>query len=244
MNIRSLLLGTIVLFNCSFAGSVEILLYTEDTPPVNYLDENGKPAGLAVDLVREIIRRTKAADNIKVQPWSRSYRMLLRNQPNTALFSTHRSAQRELLFKWVGPLLYKKVVLYKAKGSPLVIKSLDDARKVDAIGTYRDDSKEQFLEQNGFDNLARSARDELNPRKLSAGRIDLWISTSIQSKLTTAAAGINPDNIVPAVSLFEQGMYVAFSLSTSDKIVAQWQLAFEQMELDGSAAEIRNKYAF
>jgi polar amino acid transport system substrate-binding protein len=110
-----------------------VTLLTENTPPVNYLDANGKPAGLSVELVREMAKRVGHSGRIKVVPWARGYKDL-QAKPNIALFSTYRSVARESLFKWVGPLLVKEAVLYRKKGSDIRLSTLDDAKKVGAIG--------------------------------------------------------------------------------------------------------------
>jgi CheY-like chemotaxis protein len=65
-------------------SEIKLKIYTEDSPPGNYLNE-GKIEGLAVDIVREILVRLKLPDNIEVVPWARGYTLAL-NQPNVALF--------------------------------------------------------------------------------------------------------------------------------------------------------------
>ena len=44
---------------------------------------------------------------------------------------------REDKFKWVGPLATKRDILVAKKGSGIKINSLEDAKKVKCIGTYR-----------------------------------------------------------------------------------------------------------
>lgn len=220
------------------ADSVNLL--TENTPPVNYLDADGKPAGVAVELVREIARRVGHSGQIKVVPWARGYKDT-QEISNTALFSTYRSAARESMFKWVGPLLVKEAVLYRKKGGVPRISSLDDAKKVGSIGAYINDSKEQFLKKNGFTNLDSSPDDLANPRKLVAGRIDLWISTSVQVNDTCKLAGVNPADIEPALVVLRQPMYLAFSIKTDDAVVDRWRKAFAEMEKDGTVQKIRQK---
>ncbi len=222
-------------------ASPNITLLTENTPPVNYLDKNQNPAGISVELVREMARRVGDPGIIQVVPWARGYKDA-RELANTALFSTAWSPERDSLFKWVGPLLTKEVVLYKARGNKLLISTLDDARKVDRVGAYRDDSKEQLLIKTGFTNLDSTLDDNANPKKLVAGRIDLWVSTSIQAGPTCVLAGINPLDIEPTLTLKKQLMYLAFSTATDDAVVAKWQQAFDAMMLDGTVKKIHLKY--
>jgi polar amino acid transport system substrate-binding protein len=53
-------------------------------------------------------------DNIKVVPWAREY-LMLQTQANIALFSTTRIAERESLFKWVGPTNVVGWAIFKKK---------------------------------------------------------------------------------------------------------------------------------
>ena len=128
--------------------------------------------------------------------------------------------------------------MYKKKSNPLTISTIEDAKKVGKIGTYNDDSKEQLLKKLGFNNLDSSPDDLANPKKLIAGRIDLWISTSIQAKPTCISAGIDPDSIETTISLLVQKMYLAFSTKTSDSTVQSWQNAFDGMVKDGTYKKI------
>ena len=130
-------------------------------------------------------------------------------------------------------------MLYKKKGADLRIATLDDARKVGRIGSYKDDSKEQFLKKNGFTNLESAPDDLANPRKLVTGRIDLWISTSVQAADTCKLAGVDPADIEPAMVVLRQPMYMAFSKSTDDAVVAKWRNAFTEIAGDGTVQKVR-----
>jgi polar amino acid transport system substrate-binding protein len=80
---------------------VEIQVFAEDSGLGNRV-ENEQPAGYHVAVVRELLRRVKQVDRIKLVPWARGDQTLLR-LPNVALFSTTRTPEREDLFKWVEP---------------------------------------------------------------------------------------------------------------------------------------------
>lgn len=94
-------------------------LYTEEYPPLNF-SQAGKPAGLGVEVVEEILRRTGQQASIEVVPWARGYQATL-SQPNTGLFVAMRTEEREQLFKWVGPIIVGVTSFYALKGSSLTI---------------------------------------------------------------------------------------------------------------------------
>ncbi|MCP4116296.1 MAG: amino acid ABC transporter substrate-binding protein [Desulfobacteraceae bacterium] len=213
---------------------------TEEYPPFNYT-ENGQLTGLSYDVMAELLKRVGHPDNIKVQSWSRSYK-LIQTRDNHILFSMTRTNQREPLFKWVGPVAENKWVFFAKKGNSLKINSLEDARKVKKIGTYKDDAAELFLKSNGFTNLDSVIDDSVNVKKLLAGRIDLWIVGYLQG-LHKARTAVGDSAVLEKVfDVKETQLYIAFSKATPDAVIAQWQAALDEMKKDGTYDKVLKKY--
>ena len=223
------------------ADGNEFQLMTEDLPPYSYL-ENEKPSGLAVELVRAICRRIGHPDNIKIHSWAIAYD-LARSQDNRILFSTARTPDRENVFKWVGPIVHDRLFFFARSDSKLSIRSLDDARAVRKIGTYKDDVAEKFLIGKGFTNLDSVMAAPLNARKLAAGRIDLWIENFITGHESARRAGL-AGKIVPIFEVSSSDLYIAFSRSTPDKVIAEWQGALDAMKSDGEYRDIYLRFGY
>jgi polar amino acid transport system substrate-binding protein len=68
------LLGCLVLRAAMAEAPLE--LATEDSPPLNYL-ENGEVTGPSVDLVRNMAERAEVPIGIEVMPWARAYQQAL-----------------------------------------------------------------------------------------------------------------------------------------------------------------------
>ncbi len=221
---------------------VKLRIYTEDSPPGNYLDK-GKITGLAVEVVREILHRLKLPDNIQVVPWARGYTMAL-NQPNVALFSTTRLPQREKLFKWVGPLYTQTWGFYGKKGSGLKINSLEEAKKVARIGTYYKDAKEQFLQEKGFANLVSTNKNISNIRRILGGNLDLWVSSDFNMPYLVRQAGMDPNQLELVYAFRKVYNYIAFSLQTSDDIVNLWRQTLDEIQRDGTYTRLSEKYSY
>lgn len=217
-----------------------LTIYTENLPPVNYV-ENGKLKGFAVDVVRGIQRRLKRTDPIYTVPWARGYHLAL-TRPDSALFSTTRLAQREALFKWVGPLYRQQWEFYARKGSGIQIYSMEEARNIGRIGTYRNDAKEQALQSLGFRNLVSSNNNISNVKHLMRGNIDLWVSSDFNMRYIAHQAGVDPDGIVLVYPFHQVENYIAFSRQTPDEVVTAWQQALDDMKKDGSYTRLRNKW--
>jgi len=221
------------------AQSVPLKVYTEDSPPANYL-KNGKPAGMSVNIVREILNRLDKKVNIEIVPWARGYSIAL-TRPNVALFSTTRLPQREKLFKWVGPLYTQMWGFYAKKGSGLNINSLEDAKKVASIGTYLNDAKEQFLKKNGFINLITTNKNISNIKHLIKGDVDLWVSSDFNMPYLARKAGVSPEQLELVYAFRSVDNYIAFSNKTPAAIVTAWQQTLDAIKSDGSYDSLVSK---
>jgi polar amino acid transport system substrate-binding protein len=220
------------------AGNFSIM--TEEYPPFNYT-ENGQLTGLSFDVMVEVLNRVGHPNTIKVQPWSRAYNLILAKD-NRILFSMTRTDQREPLFKWVGPIAANKWVFFAKKGSNITITSLDDARKVKKIGTYKDDAAELFLKKRGFTNIDSVIDDLANVKKLVAGRVDLWIVGYLQG-LHKARTAVGDSAVLEKVfDVKDTQFYIAFSKSTPDAVIAKWQAALDGIKKDGTYDRILKKY--
>jgi polar amino acid transport system substrate-binding protein len=219
-----------------FAPLQTIQFYTEDYPPQNYL-QDGVLVGPAVEIIRQLLYRSTTGSRITVVSWSRGYRDTMEN-PNTALFSTARTPERENLFQWVGPITHTKVVFLARKGSGITITSLADAKKVKSIGAYRDDTNEQFLTSNGFTNLDTDVSPEFVPKKLAAGRLDLWITPIDTSSYLLRKAGLDPNDFEVLFTVREFDGYLAVSLKTAPALVQHWQETLDQMRKEGIVEQI------
>jgi len=234
-----MLLAITCVWLASSAGAQNLSVYTENNPPVSYL-EDGKPAGTAVEIVREILHRLKQPDNIKVVPWSRGYNLALK-QRNVALFSATRLPQREKLFHWVGPIYTQTWGFYAKKGRMLYVKSLEDARNVGSIGTYRNDAKEQFLLKQGFSNTISANGNIINVRRLIQGNIDLWVSSDLNFRHIVQQAGENPSQLVLVHPFRKVENYIVFSIQTDKHIAEKWQQTLREIKQDGTYSRILNQ---
>ena len=216
-------------------------LFTEDNPPLSYIDKSDNISGIAVEIVREMLKELNYQDNIKLKPWARSYK-LIQTKPNIALFAMTRLPQREKLFKWVGPIIYGGMALYAKKDSNIKIDSLEDVKKQHLIiGTYKNDVGELYLKKQGFTNLESVHDDDLNIKKLIKGRIDLWSAGVFQAK--EKAKKLNLDTKIKKVFTINQSsLYIAFSKDTKDSEITKWQEALLKIQKNGIYQTILKKY--
>ena len=223
----------------SVKAELDLSIYTENSPPANYLAD-GRLQGRAVEVVREIMRRLRIPEMIEVVPWARGYSLAI-NKPNVALFSTTRLPQREKLFKWVGPIYSQTWGFYGKKGGEITINSLEEAKQVARIGTYHKDAKEQYLQAKGFRNLISANKNISNIRHLIDGHIDLWVSSDFNMPFLAMQAGVEPDKLELVFAFKKVRNYIAFSLKTNDKRVHQWQQTLDAIKNEGLYDRLINR---
>jgi polar amino acid transport system substrate-binding protein len=158
------------------------------------------------------------------------------------LFTTAHTQERESLFHWVGPLYTVRLAFYARKSDALRIDSLEAAKRVGAIATYKDDFKEQILKSLGFTNLDSANSPQSNIRKLMSGRVDLCFFENIGATQLAREAGIDPDEIEPVFTYESRFSYIAISKRTSPAIVTQWQATLDEMKSDGTFWWLTNKW--
>ncbi|MEH6472585.1 MAG: transporter substrate-binding domain-containing protein [Halopseudomonas sp.] len=215
-------------------------IVTEEFPPYNYTKNNGEIVGISTEIVREIVKRTGHPDNIEVMPWEKGYR-LTQQQDGIVLFSTTRTPSREKLFKWVGPIVPNNLVFFARRGSGISLNNIEQAKQVSAIGVYKDDFGELWLQENGFNNLDAAVENSLNVAKLINGDIDLWIANELTGKHMLAQAGVE-NQVDKIFDVQKDYMFIAFSKNTPDKIIEQWQKSLDEIKSDGTYAQIFSEW--
>ncbi|WP_215777693.1 ABC transporter substrate-binding protein [Paludibacterium sp. B53371] len=213
-------------------------LVTENQPPLNY-EDNGHIAGLSSDVIAEMLRRAHLSGQFSVLPWPRAYALALQSA-NTCLYSTVRSAEREPLFRWVGPIAVNQWVLYAGPGFKGRIGSLDDARPYRIGGTLRD-AKSDFLRAKGFTRLDLVSDEALNARKLMAGHIDLWLAAAGRAQTLIAQDAFH--GIRPLLVIGQSDQYLACHPATTPETLAALDLALQSMRKDGTLRRLTGMFS-
>lgn len=227
-----------MLFSMACLGAHALELVTEDDPPHNML-EGGKIIGVATEKLEQAFKRTGTAEHIALMPWARAYQSALR-QDDYCVFSAARTAEREPLFKWIGPIAAMDWVLYTRADNPARPDRLDEVRK-DAIGGYLQDVISVWLAEQGY-HVETASSDALNPRKLLMGRINYWASSKPRATALLAKEHLG-GQIIPVLTFGHTDLYLACHRSVPDELVRTLNDALKEMARDGSVARIEARYA-
>lgn len=226
---------TMLLLYASAPHALQLL--AEDDPPNNMLKQ-GRLVGIATEKLQEAFRRTGMAPNMALVPWARAYQSAL-TQPEHCAFSAARTAERELMFKWIGPVAETDWVLYmRADGDKPA--TLDNVRS-ENIGGYVQDVIAVWLADHGY-RVDTATSDAANPRKLLLGRINYWASARPRAMVLLEKEDL-VGQIVPALTFGHTDLYLACHRTTPDALVQKLNAALRKMKEDGTSTRIDTRYA-
>ncbi len=228
------------LFLVADMGKVKI--FTESYPPYNF-KEGATLKGISVDILDLVLKQMKSKmtkGQISLVPWARGYRTVLEN-PSHMLFSTTRTAEREKLFKWVGPIIPTTVSVFARKSSGIKISGPADLKKY-RIGAVKDDVGEQLLKVAGVPSSKIQTVPTLksNVKKLAGKRIDLLAYEENVARWVMNKEKFSDYSVVHVLKRAE--LYFAFNPKTPDKVVKDFQKALDQVKSSPEYQKIIKKY--
>ena len=221
-------------------AAAELRLLTEEAPPTSFL-RDGQPDGYSVEVVRELIRRTGSQATIELLPWTRGY-TLAKSDVDTGLFSVVRTAERESLFQWVGPILQGNTRFYSLKASNLRIDTLEDAARAGTVALPKQWYTYETLERMGFNNLYGVPGSKQMVTMLKHGRVKLIATEDLTLREELASGGLTPEEVQAHLAFMQSDYYIAFSPLTSPALVAQWQRELDGMHRDGTLRGIQGRW--
>ncbi len=220
-------------------------LFTEVAPPFNYysgsiIDPNIQ--GSSVSIVHAIQSRTDYTSGIKITGWQDAY-ATVQYLPNSALFTTARTAEREDLFQWVGPIATITGSFYTLSDAGVTITDLEQAKALTSVATPRNWYTHDYLVAKGFNNIVATSFSPLESFKQLLNReVDaLFIYDEGINWLCDATSTPREQIVKQFEETYHEG-YVAFSLTTPASVVDQWQNNLDALKQDGTFQNIWNTW--
>lgn len=226
--------------NHNIAHSETLSIYTEDWPPISY-QNNSKMEGMGVEIVQALQAKLGTTEAIIMVPWARGYKSLL-EEPNIMLFSVGRSAEREKLMIFLGPIAISSTSLYTRKGNAARLLAMGDKLYELSVGAYRGSIFADTAKKKGFANIDLAATPKITANMLFAKRFDLWVEGSLAVPSIVKEIGHEPDEIERVMVLDNLELYLAFSKTSSPAIVKAWEAALKAIKKDGSFQKIHQKW--
>lgn len=227
-------------FNSSeFPGS--LLIYTEHYPPLTFRNSEGDITGFGSEIAFEIMKRNQIYEEVTLTHWSIGYDLVQRI-PNFCLFTMERTAIRDTLFQWVGPLGTNNTYFYTKAGSGISISSIDDAKNLSSVGTVTSWFSDQYLHELGFTNLVSDNDPNVLVGSLMNGEIDAFVCSEITFPDILEVLGFEYSQVVPSYALMVSDYYISFSKNTPQSTVNLWQQTLEAMKTDGTYNHIKTRW--
>jgi polar amino acid transport system substrate-binding protein len=222
-----------------------IQLFTEVSPPFNYGTGSGserKVEGSSVDIVNEIQARTGHVNKINLSLWNDAY-AVAQYLPNSAVFTTARTPERENMFQWVGPISSSRTYFYTLASSGLTIETLEQAKALLSIATPNGWFTHDFLINNNFQNIVATSLTSMEAfDQLISGEVQALLMTDLDVKWLADISAVPLSDLTQHMEALNFKDYIAFSLSTPASTVQQWQSHLDAMKADGTFETIWNKW--
>lgn len=238
---RALLFTLILAGSSSMSlGAERLYLFTQNYPPLHssksgkaFAHSSDEIEGVCSDMVKTLLASTDYEYVMKMREWSYSLEWV-QGRKNHGVFCTARTADREDLFQWVGPLMSLTWTLFSAPNTDITVSTLEDARDLRIAG-YKGDVMSEYLLSNGF-NMTMGASGDVSVRRLMLGQVDLWVTDAIMGPLV-AQAEYGIEGLIPVLQFRETPLYLALSTETPPEIVAKLQDATDTVRNSGTMEE-------
>ena len=219
-----------------------INLLTEDAYPFQYLEDK-KLTGMAAEVVNEVFKRAGIVHKDEMLSWKDAYDRA-QVYPNTCVYSTARTENREKVFKWIGPIVENKWAAFAKKGFKGTLARPDDLTQY-RVGVLQGDAKERYLKDLRVTFRVPEPDDAKNPSKLTLNRtepdkIDLWVTGYYSGAHIAAKTGVK--DVVPVWVFQSSENYLACNLGLPQATTDKLQKALDTMKRDGSHAAIIARY--
>lgn len=228
----------------ALAQRAPLTVVTEEYAPLSFTVD-GKLRGYSVDITEALLRRANLPYTLRSYPWARAYDMAL-TTPNVLIFSLARTAERDKLFHWIGPLARRRVYFYKmAARKDLQVKSLTELKRY-TISVNRGDIVQIQLRQLGLEmgkqiDLSDSTVSSL--QKMVNGRVDFIVSSEFSLKYLCERAGVPAGELERSLLLSDDSdYYIAASLGTPQPVVDELKRQFEFVKDAGLLTSMSQKY--
>lgn len=224
----------LILLVGNFCFADDFRFMTDSFPPFNFKSDSNGIRGITADSLVIIMNRSGfdvSHKDIEIMPWVRAHKITEKG-PKAVLFSVARTATRENLFKWVGPIHSINIGFIAAKSADIKIRQDSDLKQY-RIGTVRGSAPEQIAKKKTNltqEDLFSLAKPEQIIEMFKLGRLDLIIHTNIFLSHLLESHGLSPDDFEMIYQLMTLDLYIAFSPDTEDSLIARLQSELDKMK--------------
>lgn len=241
------LFASILFLFCMASNASELTLLTENFPPYNF-GSRDNVVGINAELLSTACGIAKVNCTFELLPWQRAFKSAS-TEPNSGIFSTARTPDREDHFIWVGPLTFGNGCFFRLKSREDIVVTDIDSLKNYTVGIARGDTYETVLKKMGFQegkNFLTFAKKHDDSKMFRLGRMDLMIGSSLTLASQLHEAGLNIDDVVPVLAIDNAslgGNFLALNKDSDLAIATSLQNALNLLKQNGKVESIVSRYA-
>ncbi len=222
--------------NQSAASEKPMTVVTENLWPFNYL-ERGTVKGPHTDLVKQVLAASELDYSIAVLPWARAYK-LATTEPNILIYTINRTNLRQEKFHWIARFpTDAEINFYALKKSKLTNSDLSTLKTL-AIGTQIDTANDNFVTQNGFNNISRVSHVRQTIGMLKIGRVKLVIASDHQVKRAAQESGLDINELEKIGYAFSSVPSIAVSLKTPIATVEKLRATYKKLAQENDLCQL------
>ena len=220
----------------------QILIGSDTYPPYIYLNNDGIPAGIDVEIATEAFRRMGYAARFEVIDWEQKT-ALVESGAIDCIWGCFSMQGRETLYRWAGPyMVSRQVVAVNADSS---IQSLSDLAGKTVM--VQSTSKPEGIFLSGSDPRIPQAVEvfSIEDRSVQYAMLACGYVDAIAAHETAILQYMKDNNAVFRIleePLLVTGLGVAFAKNDSRGLDHQLNDTFAQMREDGTLERIVGKY--
>ncbi len=223
-----------------------IQLFTEVAPPFNYIASiSGAEVlieGSSKEIVDNIQSENSFVNEVNISSWLDAYN-IIQYLPNSALYTTARTPEREGLFQWVGPISNVRACFYTLSESGIEISTLEQARQLNSIATPKGWYTHDYLLNNDFHNIVTTSITPIQAfNQLITGEVDALLMIDLGTKWLCKTTNTPFSLIKEQMEVDSYKGYIAFSQNTPASTVQKWQNNLDVIKANGTFETIWNKW--
>lgn len=233
----------IISFSITSVHADELTCYSSVYAPYSFVDK-GKPTGIDIDLISEIAKKIDINISFKIIPWSRLNQLVLAGEINCAAAFLKSSEYTKNMFYMKNPITIGDYTLFTEKNEQNQLENLSDFYG-STIAVNRGFNIPLALQQAISEGLIKKyevGKVEQSLQMLSSSRV-----TGVLADKHVGLFNINKLKITNVTSiskpLVTTPVYLVFSKKLKESgIVDKFEIALEQMKLDGTYQKILDNY--
>lgn len=210
-------LGALLLAMSLPVSAAPLVINTEDYPPFNYAGGQGQILGSATKVLRTALRAADIEAEFRLLPWARAY-TAARLREQHCVYSTTRTAERESLFRWAGPLVVNEWAAFSLAERNIQAASMDQLARL-RVGSFREDAVGNYVEAKGI-KVLRARNERENLARLDAGLVDVIVTGKATGEFLAGAQNVALHH---QFTFYRAPLYLACHPSVSKQRMARLQ---------------------